>query len=220
MGLVAQWSSIAEGLPERWADVQLRLLLDRPETANRAAVLLGPIGPGRAEDELRLSISAADSGPAQLSRLLTRLDDEGIHGSLELISETDAPIDVEPVATLGVALEAHAPLAVAWEELVASLPDDWSDLLCTLELRSTDDLPPAALAIAPLNPSRYGPDPVFRFRVARKYGYGAAPEMAQRCLARLDEQTIRGHLRLVEALSDTRPVATQGPTFIVDSRAV
>jgi hypothetical protein len=220
MGLVAQWSGIADGLPERWADVQLRLSLDRPETANRASVLLGPIGPGRAEDELRLSISAADSGPAQLRRLLARLDDEGIQGSLELISETDAPIEVEPIAALGAALEAHAPLAVAWEELVASLPDDWSDLLCTLELRSTDDLPPAALAIAPLNPSRHGPDPVFHFRVARKYGYGAAPEMAQRCLARLDEQTIRGHLRLVEALSDTRPVATQGPTFIVDSRAV
>ena len=150
-------------------------------------MLLGPIGPGRAEDELRLSISAADSGPAQLGRLLARLDDEGIGGSLELISETDAPIEVEPVAALGAALEAYAPLAVAWEELVASLPDDWSDLLCTLELRSTDDLPPAALAIAPLNPSRHGPDPVFRFRVARRYGYGAAPEMAQRCLARLDE---------------------------------
>ena len=71
------------------------------------------------------------------------------------------------------------------------MPDDWSDLLCALELRSTDDLPPAALAIAPLNPSRHGPDPVFHFRVARNYGYGAAPEMAQRCLARLDERTIR-----------------------------
>ncbi len=220
MGLGAQWSSIAGGLPEHWADVQLRLSLDRPSSADRAAVLLGPIGPGRAEDELRLSVSAADSGPAQLRRLLARLDDEGIRGSLELISETDEPAAVEPAAALEEALEAHAPLAAAWEELAAALPDDWSDLLCALELRSTDDLAPAALAVAPLNPSRYGPDLVFHFRVARKYGYGAAPEMARRCLSRLDERRIYGRLRLVEALSDTRPVATQGPTFIVGNRAV
>ena len=100
------------------------------------------------------------------------------------------------------------------------MPDDWSDLLCALELRSTDDLAPAALAVAPLNPSRYGPDLVFHFRVARKYGYGAAPEMARGCLSRLDERRSPVSLRLVEALSDTRPVATQGPTFIVGNRAV
>ena len=84
------------------------------------------------------------------------------------------------------------PLAAAWDELVASLPEDWSDLLCLVELRSSDELDPAALALAPVNPSRHEGALGFRFRVARRFGYGAAPGMARRCLERLDEAGIPG----------------------------
>ena len=89
-----------------------------------------------------------------------------------------------------------------------------------VELRSSDELAPAALALAPLNPSRHKGSLAFRFRVARRFGYGAAPEMARRCLERLDELGIPGELRLLEVLSDTQPVLTQGPTFVVSDRAV
>jgi hypothetical protein len=150
-----------------------------------------------------------------VSRLLSRLDDEAIAGTLTLAAI------VERAAAVDSGLEGPAqPLAAAWDELVAGLPDDWSDLLLALDLRSSDELAPAALAIAPLNPSRLPDMPSFRFRVARRFGYGAAPEMGRRCLARLDEAGTPGHLRLLEALSDTQPVATQGPTFVVESRAV
>ena len=44
--------------------------------------------------------------------------------------------------------------------------------------------------------------------------------MARRCLERLDEPGIPGQFRLLEVLSDTRPVLTQGPTFVVSDRAV
>ena len=44
--------------------------------------------------------------------------------------------------------------------------------------------------------------------------------MARRCLERLDELGIPGQLTLLEVLSDTQPVLTQGPTFVVSERAV
>jgi hypothetical protein len=217
MGLVAQWTRIAATLPAGWNEAQLRLSLTRPGEANRASALLGPIGPGRVGDELRIRVTpGGSSGPDLVHRLLVRLDDEGIGGTLELMSAGEAAAEPETRADSRPA----ASLAAAWNELIESLPEDWSDLLCVLELRSTDELDPAALAIAPLNPSRHGDSPSFRFRVARRFGYGAAPEMARRCLARLYEAGIPGSLRLLEALSDTRPVATQGPTFIVAGRAV
>jgi hypothetical protein len=221
MSLVAQWKAIATGFPETWSDAQLRLGLDRPEQVNRASALLGPIGPGRSGDGLSIRVTATGaSGPATTQRLLSRLDDEGITGHLALAGPpTEAAVALAGAATSTRAASGGS-LADAWDDLVAELPSDWSDLLCALDLHSSDELAPAALAIAPLNPSRLSGQPAFRFRVARRFGYGAAPQMARRCLARLDEAGTRGNLRLLEALSDTQPVATQGPTFVVESRAV
>ena len=148
-----------------------------------------------------------------LERLLARVDAEGLPAALELAAGADSRPDE-------VTADRPALLAENWDRLVATLPDDWSDLLCLLELQSSDELDPAALAVAPLNPSRHAGTIGLRFRVARRFGYGAAPEMARRCLARLDEAGITGRLSLLEALSDTRPVLTQGPTFVVGNRAV
>jgi hypothetical protein len=146
--------------------------------------------------------------------VLARVDAEGLPAALELAAEAEAgPV----VASTDLAA---VSLAEAWDRLVAALPEDWSDLLCLLDLRSSDELDPAALAIAPLNPARHEGTVGFRFRVARRFGYGAAPEMARRCLARLDEAGIPGTLSLLEAFSDTKPVLTQGPTFVVGGRAV
>jgi hypothetical protein len=44
--------------------------------------------------------------------------------------------------------------------------------------------------------------------------------MARRCLQRLDEERIRGAVRVLRALSDTRPVQTQGPVWYVGGRSV
>ena len=62
--------------------------------------------------------------------------------------------------------------------------------------------------------------PAFRFRCAREFGYGAAPGMVRRCLERLDGAEIRGEVRILRALSDTKPWATQGPVWYVDGRSV
>jgi hypothetical protein len=60
----------------------------------------------------------------------------------------------------------------------------------------------------------------FRFRAARRFGYGASPEMTRRCFERLDAESIRGTVRIEWALSDTRPVYTQGPVWYAGGRAV
>jgi hypothetical protein len=44
--------------------------------------------------------------------------------------------------------------------------------------------------------------------------------MVRRCLERLDAEGIRGEIRVLRALSDTRPVATQGPVWYVEGKAV
>jgi hypothetical protein len=103
---------------------------------------------------------------------------------------------------------------------MATLPPDWSDLYAEVELTSSDHLDPAALALAPVNPSRYDATPSFRFRCAREFGYGASPAMVRRCLQRLDERGIPGALRIVQVLSDTKPVGTQGPVWYVGGKVV
>jgi hypothetical protein len=211
--LVDQWDRIARGLPEDWSDARLSLTLSFPAQIDRAAALLGPLNPGRRRGELRFFTArrGAGFGPDHLRRLLRRLDEERILGTLELVAAG------EP--TVVPALQ-RSTLAESWDALVAALPDDWSDLYCEIELTSTDHLDRAALLLAPVNPARYGGTPGFRFRVARQFGYGASPGMTRRCLARLDEERISGRVEILRALSDTKPVATQGPVWRVGGRAV
>ena len=115
---------------------------------------------------------------------------------------------------------AEASLADAWDAALAAVPSDWSDLFCELGLTSTDHADHAALLLGPINPLRREGRPGFRFRVARSAGYGAAPGMVRRCLERLDDQGIPGDVRVLEAMSDSHHVGTQGPVWYVAGKAV
>jgi hypothetical protein len=147
-----------------------------------------------------------------MSRLLARLDAEGIDGNLELVGSGEAESPPAPVA--------RRTLAATWDAEVAALPPDWSDVYAELELTSTDYLDRAALLVAPVNPSRYGGRPAFRFRCARRFGYGASPGMVRRCLERLDGERITGEVRILRSLADTEPVSTQGPVWYIGGRSV
>lgn len=213
--LVEQWEGIEARLPAGWEEIRLAFAAGDVRDARRAAPLLGPLGPGRADGRLVFSVLRRRSpGPETARRLLALLDEAGIGGRLELLQAVEA--EPEGAGERG----PRPPLAEAWDDLVRRLPPDWSDLLCAVELSSSDDLAPAALELAPLNPSRHGPGPAFRFRVARRFGYGAAPQVARRCLARLDERGIPGRLHLLHSLSATDPVATQGPVWHLAGKAV
>jgi len=211
--LVAQWRSIEAALPPGWWDAQLALEVADPPLRARAAALLGPANPGRAGSELRLVVSrrGTGTGPDAVRRLLQRLDGERIPGELRLVAATETE---RPTGA------GRPNLAAEWRAAIATLPSDWSDLLCELEVTSSDYLQRGALLIAPLNPTRVPDRLAFRFRAARRFGYGASPEMTRRCLERLDTEGVRGSVAILRALSDTHNVATQGPVWYVEGKAV
>ena len=211
--LVDQFRRIEEALPEGWSDARLELTVSDPGRAARAAALLAPAGSGRHGSTIRFSTALRGAGvpPDGIRRLLRKLDEEGIRGHLELLGAEEAPPPPP---------RRRHKLVESWDSALAALPPDWSELYCELELTSTDYLERAALLTAPLNPSRFSDTPGFRFRVASHAGYGAAPEMVRRCLERLDENGIRGEVRILRVLSASKHVATQGPVWYVGGRAV
>lgn len=214
MGLVEQWREIQRSLPDGWSDARLALTVADDGDAERATTLLAPANPGRIGDRIRFYTTRRDGGiaPDALVRLLRRIDEERIRGELELVS-SGKPEPAPP--------RIHRPtLAESWDSAIAGLPEDWSDIYAEIELYSTDYLEPAALALAPVNPARYGGKPGFRFRCARRFGYGTPPGMVRRSLERLDERGIRGEVKILRVLSDTKPVGTQGPVWYVGGRSV
>jgi hypothetical protein len=212
--LADHWRRIERELPENWGDARLLLRVRDDADAERAAALLSPLTPGRSGNEIRFYTARRGAGasPDAVRRLLRRLDEERIRGELELVSSAQP----EP----GVMAVERSRLTEACDVALAALPPDWSDLYAELELTSTDHLERAALLLSPVNPARYGGKPALRFRVARRFGYGASPGMVRRCLERIDEEGIKGQLRILRVLSDTDPVSTQGPVWYVEGRAV
>jgi len=212
--LAEQWTTLESGLPAGWSRARLGLAVDDPACLERAAALLGPLTPGRTGATLGFEAVSRGPGssPAAVGRALARLDAERIRARLELLGTEDAAAAAAPPAA--------GSLAGAWDRLLADLPEDWSDLYAQIDLTSSDHLAPAALWLAPLNPARHEASSALRFRCARRFGYGAAPVMARRCLARLDERDIPGRISVLRVLSDTRPVGTQGPVWLVGGKVV
>ncbi|HUI37159.1 MAG TPA: hypothetical protein VLZ04_06685 [Gaiellaceae bacterium] len=206
MTLVDQWRATEESLPEGWGSARLRLIVSDRSKAERAAALLGPANPGRYGSFVSFEVARRGGGPSPnlVRRLLARLDAEGFAGTIDAVR-----IEEEASATAA----PERSLARQWQGLVGGLPDDWSDAYAEVELVSTDYLERGALLLAPLNPSRVPDRTAFRFRAARRFGYGASSMMTHRCFERLDSESIRGTLRILWALSDTKPVYTQGPVW-------
>ena len=213
MGLVDQWTRIEQGLDPKWRDARLDLVVDDAAQLSRASALLGPASPGRTGNAIRFTTARGGVmvGPEAVRRMLKRIDDERIGGMLTLVSSGEAA--PEPVIT-------RASLAAEWDAALGVLPADWSDLLCELELTSSDHIDRGALLLAPLNPIQGTGRPGFRFRCAHTFGYGASSGMVRRCLARLDEARIPGEVRVLRAMSDTHPVGTQGPVWRIGERSV
>jgi hypothetical protein len=216
MRLVDQWERLERDLPDGWQAARLAV---RPESAAelpRAAAVLGPANPGRRGDVLVLTVrrGGGPAGPEGVRRLFRRLDQQRIWCELELLDTDVAPEaadrTVAPVRSL----------LPTWDDAVAGLPADWSDLLCYLELDSSDYLPRAALLCAPLNPTADRERTGFVFRVARRAGYGAPLGMTRRCLERCEAEDITGRAGILRVLADTDNVATQGAVWYVGGRVL
>ena len=213
MALVDQFRGLTASLPDDWQVARLRLTVEDESEAARAAAVLGPTNPGRRGRTIHFQCArhGIGLGADRVSGLLRRLDQERVHGTLELAEVLDADTrDTNP----------HVSLAAVWDAAVAALPPDWSHAVGEVSLNSSDYIEPGALRLSPLNPVRHGSRPVLRFRVARTAGYGASPEMAHRCFERLDEAGIRGSARIVHAVSDVFLARTQGPVWYESGRVV
>ena len=211
--LVEQFNELERGLVDEWAELRFQLTVDDESRAERAAALLAPANPGRRGRVIHFESERRGPGigPEAIRRLLKRLDDEGIAGTLELRSVVKAPPEE---------LRRKATLRAQWDRRLTTVPSDWSDIYAEVRLDSTDYLERGALLLAPVNPVRFGGPAALRFRSAHHFGYGVSPEMAARCLERCDEEGITGDVEIIYVLSDTHPVGTQGPVWLLGGRTV
>ncbi len=216
MQAAEQWKLIERELGADWSEAHLMFAVEDPGTIGAAAAVLAPLGPGRAGNELRFQVRREGGGPEKVRNLVGRLDRKRIWGTLALVgshAETRAaPARVEPEEAVG--------LVESWDNALAELPPGWRDLLCELEVDSTDYLPRAALLGAPLNPTRNPEEIALRFRVSSGAGYGTSPGMARRCLERIEGDGITGRTRVLNVLSDTGNEATLGPVWRLAGRSV
>jgi len=211
--LAGQFNELELDLVDEWAELRLQLTLEQESPAERAAALLAPANPGRHGKIIRFVVDRRGPGigAEALRRLLKRLDDEGIEGTLNLRSVEKAAREE---------LRRKETLRAQWERRLTGVPADWSDIYAEVRLDSTDYLERGALLLAPVNPARFGGAAALRFRSAHHLGYGVSPEMAARCFTRCDEEGITGDVEILYVLSDTDPVATQGPVWLSGGRTV
>jgi hypothetical protein len=220
MALAERADEILRGLPRNWSRARIEVTVEEPEEADRAGLILAPAMPGRAGANFRLHVHIGTEGlgptPEMVLRVLRRLDHEGIRGRIKLAGYAERPTQAPPRP----AGAERKTLAAQWGELIERLPPDWSDLYAQVELDSTDFLELGALLLAPTNPAHLGGPASFRFRCARRNGYGVAPGMARRCLERLDKEVITGRVRILRVQSDAHLVSTQGPVWLIEGQSV
>ena len=88
MGLVEQWRRIRSELEADWGEATLNVAVPQAEQRAHAASLLGPAGPGRRGDDLRLAVHRAGGGigPDQADKLFRKLDEARIRGTVTLVT--------------------------------------------------------------------------------------------------------------------------------------
>jgi hypothetical protein len=94
-----------------------------------------------------------------------------------------------------------------FQQIVDSLPPDWSYLQFDLRINEEDRYVELAPIVAevnawPLSKADYH----WRYNVAREFGHAAAPESVGGNLAKLDAQGITGEIRVRELRSGRVPV--------------
>jgi hypothetical protein len=86
-------------------------------------------------------------------------------------------------------------LADSFQEVVDSLPDDWTDLELDLRIFDEERYIDAAVLLSQVNAQPYSrADWHFRLLVAHRFGHAAAAETVQGTLALLDREGIDGEL--------------------------
>ncbi|MGH2955552.1 MAG: hypothetical protein ACRDL6_00960 [Solirubrobacterales bacterium] len=91
-------------------------------------------------------------------------------------------------------------LAGRFEEMVESLPEDWTDLELDLRIAEEARYVDAAVLLSQVNAQPYSrADWHWRINVAHQFGHAAAPETVKGVLVKLDREGIDGELSLRDA---------------------
>lgn len=91
-------------------------------------------------------------------------------------------------------------LASDFAEIVASLPEDWTDLELDLRIADESRYVDAAVMLSQVNAQPYSrADWHWRLNVAHSFGHAAAAETVGGVLAKLDTEGIAGELRVRDA---------------------
>ena len=86
-------------------------------------------------------------------------------------------------------------LADRFQEIVDSLPDDWTDVSLDLRLANEDHYVDASIFMTQINAQPYSKsDWHWRINVAHRFGHAAAPSTVRGTLALLDRAGIRGEM--------------------------
>ena len=86
-------------------------------------------------------------------------------------------------------------LADAFQAVVDSLPDDWTDLELDLRILDEERYVDAAVLLTQVNAQPYSKaDWHWRLLVAHRFGHAAAPETVRGTLELLDDQGIEGEM--------------------------
>ena len=217
--LTAAWDSSSSGVasgrtcPTGWARGAPDLTLPRtPSSARERPRCSAPPSPGRLRRRRCASRSrapAAAIGPDQAAKLLGKLDDERIRGTLTLVEVGErAPTrgGAARAARRAVGRGAREPARRTGATCSAS--SSWT--------RATTSRAPRCW-LAPLNPARVPDRSAFRFRVAQQLRLRRlAADDARAASSALDAggDPRRGST-ILRVLSDTHNVATQGPVWRV-----
>jgi hypothetical protein len=91
-------------------------------------------------------------------------------------------------------------LSDTFREIVAALPDDWTDLELDLRIADESRYVDGAVLLSQVNAQPYSrAEWHWRINVAHRFGHAAAPETVRGVLAKLDREGIEGELRVRDA---------------------
>jgi hypothetical protein len=91
-------------------------------------------------------------------------------------------------------------LAEEFQEVVETLPDDWTDLALDLRIADETRYVDAAVMLAQVNAQPYShAEWHWRINVAHRFGHAAASETVRGVLTKLDREGITGELRVRDA---------------------
>ncbi len=86
-------------------------------------------------------------------------------------------------------------LADDFQQLLDSLPSDWTDIVCDLRIADENQYIDAAVLMTQVNAQPYSQaEWHFRINVAHSFGHAAAAETVKGTLALLDQEGIAGQL--------------------------